>query len=481
MPAITAKSLREQRAKIIKDARAILDKAGAENRDPTAEERTAWAKLMGDNVRKADGNDERIEGEAEKLATRIAVLERQETAEADLDMPANRKDIGREDLDERRKPPVGGDGATVTDEHRALAIQGWCRSQMDLDLTEAHEEACRLTRIRPHSRSLSLSLLSNAGINELRNGYHAASRGRFGRFEGNIGEAERRALSIGSFTAGGALVPTSMAMALERAMLQFGGILQVASMMRTSTGEPYAWPVSNDTSNTGALLGENPSSATELDVTVGARMFYAYEFTSKMVRVSNQLLQDSAIDLVTELGNILGERLGRVQNTYMTTGTGGSQPEGIVTGATLGVTAASATAIAFDELFGLVHSVDPAYRTPGCGWMMHDNILLAIRRLKDGNGRYLWQDSTQVGEPDRLLNFPITANQDMQSSIATATKTILFGQLNKYKVRQVQQVIFKRLVERYAELNQEGFVMFVRSDGKLVDAGTHPVKYLLQA
>jgi len=152
-----------------------------------------------------------------------------------------------------------------------------------------------------------------------------------------------------------------------------------------------------------------------------------------------------------------------------------------VTKSTLGVTAASATAIAADELIGLIHSIDPAYRALGCGFMCHDSILLHIRKLKDGESRYLLQFGLQQNMPDSILGYTVTNNQDMQSSVATGTKTMLFGRLGDYKIRRVNQVRMYRLEERYRDADQDGFLAFVREDGNLLNAGTATVKHLLQA
>jgi HK97 family phage major capsid protein len=102
-----------------------------------------------------------------------------------------------------------------------------------------------------------------------------------------------------------------------------------------------------------------------------------------------------------------------------------------------------------------------------------------LRKLKDGNGRYLWQDNQQDGEPSRLHGRPITINQDMDSTIAAAKKTLLYGQLSKYKIRSVGGVRLYRLQERFRDNDEDGFIAFIREDGNLLDAGTKPVKVLL--
>ncbi len=192
-------------------------------------------------------------------------------------------------------------------------------------------------------------------------------------------------------------------------------------------------------------------------------------------------MRDSAFNLAELVGNMLGERVGRKTAVDFTTGNGAGGPSGIVTDSYLGVTAASATAIAADELYDLEHSVDPAYRSMGCGWMFHDQILKGLRKLKDGQGRYLWQEGMSNGAPNMLLSYPYTIVQEMQSSIATGTKTILFGLFSKYKIRDVGGIRLNRVNERFIETDNIGFNVISYHDGHLLDAGTHPVKHLLQA
>jgi HK97 family phage major capsid protein len=112
--------------------------------------------------------------------------------------------------------------------------------------------------------------------------------------------------------------------------------------------------------------------------------------------------------------------MGRIANAKLTTGSGSSDVEGIVTNSAAGVTAASATAVTADEIIDLVHSVDPEYRqSPNAAIMMNDSTLTAIRKLKDGNGNYLWQmGDFQIGTPQNILGYPVVVNQDMDS-IAT--------------------------------------------------------------
>lgn len=450
---LKSKRLREDRAPVAQQIRDMADKALAESRDFTAEERQHW---------------EKINDDYNSLSTLIQIAEQAEGVSVDLDAIRDEQrdnkpgkkpatpgrddfihDPGRDDQEERDNGP--------TEEDRAVALQAWLMSGAGKDLEKRHVQACTKVGVRPHSLNYDFSLRRD--VSKMR--------------------SEFRDQSAVSGPAGQYTIATGFVANLEMALLAFGGMRQVAETMRTTSGNNMPWPTTNDTSNEGAILAEN-TAVSEQDITFGQVVFYAHKYSSKLIQVPVELLEDSAFDLASEIGRMLGERLGRITNRHFTVGTGAGQPEGIVPGSTLGVTAASATAITADELLGLVHSVDPSYRT-AAGFMLHDGILLHLRKLKDGNGQYLWASAMQAGAPDRLCGYPLTVNQHMQATVSTGTKTIVFGQLSKYKIRDVAGVRLVRLNERYADADQVGFLAFSRHDGHLLDAGVAPVKHMLQA
>ena len=136
------------------------------------------------------------------------------------------------------------------------------------------------------------------------------------------------------------------------------------------------------------------------------------------------------------------------------------------------------TTFTADEVISLIHNVDPAYRVTA-SFMFHDTVLASIRKLKESTtNAYIWQPGLQLGVPDRLLGYRYTINQSMSSAFTTGQKLILFGDLSKYIIRDVSSIRLVRLDERYADLDQIAFIAFMRSDGNLLDAGTHPVKWL---
>ncbi|MFI2911120.1 phage major capsid protein [Streptomyces sp. PDY-4] len=286
---------------------------------------------------------------------------------------------------------------------------------------------------------------------------------------------ELRAQGVATGAAGGYLVPPEFRATMVEAQKFFSSMRDVAEVITTQSGATLPWPTADDTANVGAILGEN-TQVTEQDVTLGQADIGAYTYTSKLVRVSLQLLNDAAFDFENWLARKLGERIGRAQNAHFTTGTGTAQPEGVQTNAVIGKTGATGqtTSVTYDDLIDLIHSVDAAYRNSGRSrFMLNDATLSAARKLKDGQNRPLWEPSIQVGVPDGLLGYSYTVNQDMPVMAANA-KSILFGDFAAgYLIRDVQDVQVLRLSERYADYLQVGFLAFARTDGTPQDAAAY--------
>lgn len=295
---------------------------------------------------------------------------------------------------------------------------------------------------------------------------------------------EMRAQSTGTDSAGGYTVPEGFSGELDRAIAAWGPMwdANIVRELVTSSGNPLPWPTVDDTTKTGRIKAENAAVTDDGsdDVVFGQKQLDAYVYDTGMVRIPIELLQDSAFDMEALLNDLFGERLGRIANQVLTVGTGTNQPNGIVTASGVGKTAASATAIDPDELIDLVHSVDPAYRaSPKCRWQFNDNTLAAIRKLKDGNGNYLWQmGDVRTGEPSTILGFGYSVNQAMPD-IAAGAKPIIFGDHSRYVVRKVRGFSVLTLRERYAENFQIGMVGFKRFDGELLN--NNAVKHLAMA
>ena len=456
---------REDLAGQIREVADRQDKWSAEDREKYAKLNTAYD----ENLTALTAELKRVEDD---LAEQTSVAQRLELLNGHVD----------------RTPPFGRDngavdrGAAQLSADSAIALQAWFLFQSGEAITDQHAEACRRVSLNPQQPILDAYVSPTGCVRLVQDAFvQARPADKPSRARAVMAAPQfRNDLSVVTGSSGAFTVPTGFINSLEINLLTFGGMREVSEIIRTDKGDDKPWPTADDTSNQGEYLGEAKTIGSSVDPTFGAVVWGAHKCSSKLIKVPVELLEDSAFNMPMILGEMVGERIGRRSNLAFTTGTGVKEPRGIVIDATLGVTAASATVIAADELFNLVHSVDPAYRV-GAGWMFHDNILLVIRKLKDSQNQYLWQEGLSAGVPDRLLAHPFTINQDMASAVATGNKTILFGSLKKYKIREVRTIRFRRLVERFADEDQEGFVAFMRNDGKLLDAGTAPVKFLQQA
>jgi len=287
-------------------------------------------------------------------------------------------------------------------------------------------------------------------------------------------------LSVGTGSQGGFSVQSEVAKTLIDSLKAFGGMRSVSTIIATEMGNPLSFPTSDGTAEVGELIAEN-TTATAADPTFGTVALTPYKFSSKIVAVPFELLQDSQIDIEAFVNTRLVTRLGRITNQMYTTGTGTAQPTGVVTGATsgkVGTTGQTVTVI-FDDLIDLIHSVDPAYRGgTTVGFMMADSSLKVIRKLKDSQNRPVFipgWDGLAGPIPDNILGYPVTVNQDVAVMAANA-KSIVFGDFSKYIIRDVMSATMFRFTDSaYAKLGQVGFLMWMRSGGNLTD--TASVKY----
>lgn len=279
---------------------------------------------------------------------------------------------------------------------------------------------------------------------------------------------EHRAQATTPGADGGYLVPEGFRNVLVETQKEFGGVYNIANVFSTSTGNPLPWPTSDETAAVGSLLAENTQVA-EDGVTFGQKSLGAYTYSSNMVKVSLQLLQDSAFSLDAWVPRKLGERIGRAVANHLVNGTGSSQPEGVIN-ATVGVTGAvAATAeITYDDLINLEHSIDRAYRS-GARFLFHDTTLAALRKLKDADGRPIWNPVPVAGASATLNGRPYTIDNDMPE-IGVSAKSIVYGDFRAgYLVRQVRDVQVMRLAERYADFLQVAFLGFSRLDACIDD------------
>ena len=293
---------------------------------------------------------------------------------------------------------------------------------------------------------------------------------------------EHRVQTKGTTTAGGFTVPVELAAFIEKAMIATGPMYDSSlfTVINSTDGRTFNIPTVDDTASTAEAHTEGGTVTDDggKDVVFAQKVLSAYAFDSEWVRWSAELNADSIFNMESLLGELLGSRLGRIANSKLTTGSGSSDVEGIVTNSALGKTAVGTAAITADEIIDLIHSVDPAYRSsPNSAIMMNDSTLAAVRKLKDGDGNYLWQmGNYQAGVPQAILGYPVVVNQAMDS-LATAKKVMLFGDMSKFYVRKVGGPSLYVARERFAP--DFGLLGFVRFDGVLVN--TAAIKHLITA
>lgn len=357
-------------------------------------------------------------------------------------------------------------------------------------------------------------LETGAGIYSTESRYNSKLEEAFVRYvkhgEKGVSEAELRMLSvpgesrdvsegapmlshIGTYSGLGYFVPTGFRQAIEQATKYFAPLLEdgVCTVMNTDTGNVIPFPTSNDTSQQATIVGE-AAQVNEQDVTASQVLFAAYKLSSGLVKMSVELLQDSAFDIDNWLGQRFGERYGRGLEAYFTTGTGQGQPTGILTaieqcGVSPVISVGSSAndgvglnnnSIGSQDIVNLEHGVDISYRR-NARYMLHDSTLQRLQNLLDKYGRPLWTPGMQANVPDMLNGYPYTINQSFPSSLSGGQAGVIaFGDFSKYVIRRVNDLTIQRLSELYAVTGQVGFISFARVDGNLVDAGTHPLNIL---
>ncbi len=287
--------------------------------------------------------------------------------------------------------------------------------------------------------------------------------------------AEMRAQTAGIDAAGGFTVPDEMMRVLVKSMAAWGPMYDedLTTAILTSGGATIPLPTLDDTANEAeatATEGATLADTGAKDVIFGRKTLEDHMIDTEWLRVSVQLAGGSMENFEQLLAQLLGERLGRKANRWLTTGTGTGQPQGIVTGAGTGVTVAGVAALTADEILDFVHSVDPAYRaSPKARAMFNDNTLLALHKMKDGDGNFLLRNA-----PDgsgRLtvgaVSVPYSINQAMASMGANA-RSMVYGDFSKYYKRRIGNAVVGAISDKDFWPGF-GVAGYARLDGLLAD------------
>ena len=432
------KKLMEQRKQSVDEMADLIGKANKEKRSMTTEENEAFDKA---------GTEE------QRLTSEIEKLQRLDEAQKRFSEPSQNQP-GREDGEGRSADDSGK--KEITPETRALAFQGWANFQMRGETTSEQRDALRLVGMNAGKKELSLRMLPR----QMRTVQD---------FDGLMS----RAMST-TLTEGGDTIPEDFIRELETNMLYFGGIMGNISVLRTNSGADLPQATFDDTGNLAVPIAEAGSAADGTAPTTDSITWGAHKYTTKVVKINQELLEDSAFNMAAVLSSAFGERIGRVINQDVTNGDASDRISGILKEASKGVTMSSTT-IDFDDLLELIHSVDVAYRN-GASFSAHDSTILAMRKVKDKDDNYIWQQSVMNGQPSMIMGYPVITNNDVPA-LADQAKSLIFGNLSRYRLRMVREIRTYRMGERYRENDQDGFVAFVRMDGHIIDAGTDPLKY----
>lgn len=291
---------------------------------------------------------------------------------------------------------------------------------------------------------------------------------------------QNRSLVKGTNTAGGYTVPTNFYSKLWAHLIQTANLINAgATVLTTDNGDSLQIPTTTAHS-TAALVAEAGTIASS-DPAFTQRTLGAYKY-GVLIQVARELLDDTGIDLEGYLSMQAGRAVGNALGADLVTGNGSNKPTGITASTTLGVTGSTgvAGAFTFDNIIDLFYSVIPQYRQAGsAGWLMNDTSVGAARKLKDGQGRYLWEPSLQVGAPDTLLNKPVFTDPNVDS-VGVSKKPVLFGDMAAYFVRVVNGIRFEQSLDFAFNTDLVTFRCLVRGDGILVDQ-TGAVKHFAGA
>ena len=275
----------------------------------------------------------------------------------------------------------------------------------------------------------------------------------------------QNALQVGTDAEGGYLVPSEFERTLVQALEEQNIFRQLARVITTASGDRKIPVVASKGT---ASWVEEEGTIPESDDAFGQVSIGVYKLAT-VIKISEELLNDSIFNLEQYIAREFARRIGTKEEEAFFTGDGSGKPTGIFAtsgGAGLGVTAAATSAITFDEIMDLYYSLKSPYRRNAV-FVTNDATVKAIRKLKDGNGQYLWQPAVTVGEPDTLFGRPIRTSSYVPT-ITGGAKVLAFGDFSYYWVADRQGRSFQRLNELYAVTGQVGFKATQRVDGKLI-------------
>lgn len=383
-------------------------------------------------------------------------------------------------LDLKEKRASAWDKAKkLLDSHEGETMSGEALAQyekMETDIENMTREIEALERAEARDKILSAAtsepILGNPSSNpqgeEKTGRASSAYRNSFNTYMRNksVSHDIMNALSIGVDSEGGILAPDEFEATLVAALEEENVFRRLATTIQTSSGDRTI-PVAGD-HGTAAWVDEG-EKLEESDESFSNKTIGAHKLAT-LIKVSEELLNDSAFNLDAYLSNEFARRIGAKEEEAFFVGQSGKKmPTGIfdlTNGGEIGHTTSSALAISFDDIYDLFFSLKAPYRK-NATWVLNDSTVKAIRKLKDANGQYLWQPSVSAGTPDTIVNRPYITSSYVPV-IGSGNVPIAFGDFSYYWIGDRQGRSFKRLNEKYAETGQVGFISTERVDGKLI-------------
>jgi len=413
------RELLEKRAGLIHEARQIIDAAEADDRGLTDEENKQYDALM-ESV-----ND---------LTERVERAQRQQQLEVELRQPLTVA---------TRPDPAGGERSVVEFVSRAMR-----------SVNEKHSDWLEQPEWRRLQQFAQEPYVS-AFRAWMRNG---------------VASNEVRALQADSETVGGYLVtPMQFVDRLIQAVDNMVYMRQWATVFPVPTADSLGAPSLDTDPADPAWTSELLIGSEDSSMAFGRRELSPHPL-AKYIKISRKLLR-----MVPDVEGLVRERLGYkfavvMENAYLN-GTGNQQPLGVFVASNDGIstsrdasTGNTTTEIRFDGLIEAKYTLKPQY-WPRARWMFHRDGVKMIAKLKDGNGQYLWRESVRVGEPDRVLGFPVFMSEYAPNTFTAALYVGILGDFSHYWIADALNMEMQRLVELYAATNQVGFIGRRESDG----------------